>query len=112
MRRGQSRPRIRSTIKRRRPPRWTAEIGLAFGSSIRERRISRKLSQRELGDLTGIDRTFVSAIERGLRQPTLTTLLRIAKALGVSPPGELLDCVDPIVAKGRATTVKARERKD
>ena len=39
------------------------------------------LSQEELGFESELDRTYVSMLERGLRQPTLATLFLLAKAL-------------------------------
>ena len=40
------------------------------------------ISQKELADLTGIDQSDISKIERGASNPTLGTLERIANALG------------------------------
>lgn len=60
-------------------------IHRAFGRVLREYRLKSKLSQEDLALEAGIDRTFVSLLERGKRQPTLETLFRLAKVLGVSP---------------------------
>ncbi len=57
----------------------------AFGRVLRDQRGTRRLSQEELALGAGVDRTFVSQMERGIRQPTLTTLWKLAAALGVSP---------------------------
>jgi len=62
-------------------PRSPAHV--AYGSAIRELRISRGLSQERLADECGMDRTYVSGIERGERNPSLTNILKIAEALGV-----------------------------
>jgi transcriptional regulator with XRE-family HTH domain len=43
------------------------------------------VSQEELADRADIDRTYVSLLERGLRQPTLDTLFRLAAGLNVAP---------------------------
>jgi transcriptional regulator with XRE-family HTH domain len=43
------------------------------------------LSQEKLALEAGVDRTFISPLERGGRQPTLATLWRLAAALGVAP---------------------------
>lgn len=61
------------------------QLSLAFGRVLRERRLAAGLSQEKLALEAGIDRTFVSLLERGGRQPTLTTLWRLAAALGVTP---------------------------
>lgn len=57
----------------------------AFGEVLRQLRISRELSQEELGDVCDSDRTFVSMLERGLVSPTLRTLVKVSTALGVKP---------------------------
>jgi len=62
-----------------------ATISQAFGQVLREARTKAALSQERLALDAGIDRTFVSMLERGKRQPTLETLFRLASVLGVSP---------------------------
>lgn len=57
----------------------------AFGRAVRAAREKLELSQEELGFQSGIDRTYISGIERGVRNPTLKTMLRIATALGTKP---------------------------
>ena len=52
---------------------------------MREQRLSRDLSQEELALAAAVDRTFVSQMERGIRQPTITTLMKLAGALGIQP---------------------------
>jgi transcriptional regulator with XRE-family HTH domain len=56
----------------------------AFGLILREIRVSRNLSQEELAYQCDLDRTFISLLERGKRQPTLTTILKLARTLGVA----------------------------
>ncbi len=43
------------------------------------------MSQEALALKANVDRTFVSQIERGIRQPTLTTLCKLAGALEIQP---------------------------
>jgi len=57
---------------------------------VRLLRTARGWSQEKLGERTGLDRTYVSGIERGVRNPTLTVLEALANGLGVSL-AELLD---------------------
>ncbi|MCR9078965.1 MAG: helix-turn-helix domain-containing protein [Hyphomonadaceae bacterium] len=45
---------------------------------------ARGWSQEELADRAGLHRTYISAVERAVRNPTLTVIARIAKALKVS----------------------------
>jgi transcriptional regulator with XRE-family HTH domain len=61
------------------------QISTIFGQVLREQRISRQLSQEELALAADVDRTFVSQMERGIRQPTITTLMKLAGALGIQP---------------------------
>ena len=64
---------------------------IAFGESVRELRKKRGLSQDDFATAAGIHRTYVGGVERGERNPTLTSIIRIATALQVSP-AELLLC--------------------
>ena len=68
-----------------------------FGLALREARVGAGLSQEALAVKSGLDRTYVSGAERGVRNPTLITLARLSAALGVNP-GEL---VRSIVGEGR-----------
>jgi transcriptional regulator with XRE-family HTH domain len=56
---------------------------VAYGLAIREVRSEHGISQERLAQLAGLDRTYVSGIERGQRNPSLTNLLKLADALGV-----------------------------
>ena len=56
-----------------------------FGSTVRELRKARGLSQEKLALEIGMDLTSVNEIERGKRNPTLMTIVKIAGALGVRP---------------------------
>jgi transcriptional regulator with XRE-family HTH domain len=55
-----------------------------FGKNLRELRKKRNLSQENLADECGLHRTYLGGLERGERNPTLTTMKRIADALHVS----------------------------
>ena len=60
----------------------------AFGQRIRAIRNRRGVSQEGLALQCGLDRTYISGIERGTRNPSLTNILKIATALDV-PPSDL-----------------------
>ena len=75
-----------------------------FGATLREYRTKKGLSQDELAHITGLDRTFISLLERGLRQPSLSTLLQLGGALGVAA-SELVAQVERQVRRnGKART--------
>lgn len=68
------------------PPRDdVAAFNEAFGIAVREVRESQDYSQEGFAFEAEIDRTYVSGIERGVRNPTLRTIHRLATALGVKP---------------------------
>src|SRR4051794_19433416 len=58
------------------------DVGEMVGAAIRQLRIQRGLSLRELGELTGFSISFLSLVERGRSSLALTSLQRVAKALG------------------------------
>jgi transcriptional regulator with XRE-family HTH domain len=55
----------------------------AFGQAVRAARVERGWSQERLAALANVDRTYVSGLERGIRNPALSTQERIAGALGL-----------------------------
>lgn len=61
------------------------ELESVFGEVLREIRHENKLSQEELAFKCGLDRTYISLLERGKRKPTITTVFILAEALMVSP---------------------------
>lgn len=52
-----------------------------FGHNVRHRRRARDLSQEALAEKAELDRTYIGGIERGERNPTIVSAVRIAKAL-------------------------------
>ncbi|OGH15916.1 MAG: transcriptional regulator [Candidatus Levybacteria bacterium RIFCSPHIGHO2_01_FULL_40_58] len=65
------------------------DIRTKFGRNLRKLRDERKLTQEELADKAGMHFTYIGQIERGLRNPSLVNLHKLAKALKVSA-GQLL----------------------
>jgi transcriptional regulator with XRE-family HTH domain len=59
----------------------------AVASTIRHFRTSSGMSQEELADKAGLDRTYISGVERGVRNITLESLEQIIRALAVSTKG-------------------------
>lgn len=57
------------------------ESAQAFGQALRDLRQARGLTQENLAFEAGLERVFISMLERGVRQPTFTTILKLAAAL-------------------------------
>lgn len=75
-----------------RPQVPTAEkIGKLIGDTIRRKRDALGLSQEDFAELSDQHRTYVGAIERGERNPTIHTLAQISAAFGQSPAEFLAD---------------------
>ena len=58
---------------------------IAFGQILRSYRKKAGLSQEKLAAESELDRTYISLLERGLRQPSLTTILQLSKPLQITP---------------------------
>lgn len=61
------------------------DIRRHLGRTVQRLRTERGWSQEELADQSGLHRTYISGIERGIRNPTVTILERLAKALKAAP---------------------------
>ena len=61
----------------------------AFGKVLKAIRKENDLSQEQLALQSGLDRTFISLLERGKRQPSLTSILEVADYLN-TPASELV----------------------
>jgi transcriptional regulator with XRE-family HTH domain len=55
-----------------------------LGLNVRRRREARKLTQEALAERAGLDPTYISGIERGVRNPSILSIARLAKALDTS----------------------------
>lgn len=67
-----------------------------FGAALRECRLRANLTQAALSELAGLTPNYIGLLERGLRNPSFTTVCALANALGVKPGvwfgwGELSD---------------------
>ncbi len=60
------------------------EYFVALGKRIKELRLQKKISQTEIAYICGFDKSNYNTIESGKRNPTLASLLKIAKALNIS----------------------------
>lgn len=59
-------------------------INQKFGQRVRDVRKDLGLSQEELGFKAGLNRTYISDIERGTKNPTIVTIDTLARTLGMS----------------------------
>ena len=60
------------------------DIAARFGQRVRELRKANDLSQEAFAAACGLDRTYISGIERGRRNVSLRNIEVIAKAFGIS----------------------------
>ena len=56
----------------------------AFGSNLRRERERRKLTQEKLAEKADLDPSYISGIERGVRNPSILSVVRIANALSTT----------------------------
>ena len=61
-----------------------------FGNNVRQFREALGMTQENLAEASGLDRSYIGGVERGERNPTLTAILRLASALRIGP-GLLFD---------------------
>ncbi|OIO15918.1 transcriptional regulator [Candidatus Kuenenbacteria bacterium CG11_big_fil_rev_8_21_14_0_20_37_9] len=57
---------------------------IQFGKKLREVRLKKKLSQGDVAKILGVHRSYISGLGRGMRNPSLLTVQKVAKALGVT----------------------------
>ena len=70
----------------------------AFGEVIRELRKAKQISQEKLADVSKLDRSFISLLECGHKQPSLITIFQLAKALNFSA-SKILSLVEEKIKK-------------
>ncbi|MBL6854276.1 MAG: helix-turn-helix transcriptional regulator [Alphaproteobacteria bacterium] len=66
------------------------DIRRTFGANVRRYRVAAGLSQEAVAVKMGVDRAYVSGMERGQQNVTLLTMWHLSEALGVRP-ADLLD---------------------
>lgn len=60
------------------------DIKLLVGKRVKELRNNLRISQEELADLAGLDRTYITSVECGKRNISIVNIEKLAKALKVS----------------------------
>jgi transcriptional regulator with XRE-family HTH domain len=86
---------------------WKAQLE-ALGALLRAQRVAADLSLRELSERTNVSNAYLSQLERGLHEPSLTVLRAITSALGVSL-GSLLDSAGLLEPREADTEPAVRE---
>ena len=71
------------------------DVVALLGRNVRALRLERDMSQEQLALDAGMKRSYLSELERGLRNPTVRVLGRLADALNVEPDA-LLKAGDPV----------------
>ena len=74
----------RKAVKDRAQVQPTGGPKRAFGAVLRECRKKAGISQEQLAEKAGLDRSFISLVERGIQSPNIVVLLRIAEVLGIA----------------------------
>ena len=67
-----------------------SQLVSAFAANLRKLREKKGYSQEELASRAGLDRTYVSGCERGVRNPSLISLEKLASAMDI-PAKDFLD---------------------
>ena len=78
---------------------------VALGRALRRLRLAAGLSQEQLGLEAGVQRNFISLIETGQNQPTITTIFKLATALGMKASELVVEAESERLTKPR---VRAR----
>ena len=60
------------------------DILKAFGLRVKDLRVTRGLSQEKFAELADLHRTYISQLERGIKNPTLTSMEKIANATSIT----------------------------
>ncbi len=86
-------------MRHQRTPLWTlSPEHISLGRAVRLRRAHSGISQEELGFRAALHRNYVGAVERGEINPTLRTLLKLARGLGIAM-SELIHLSEELAAE-------------
>jgi len=76
------------------------DFELPFGAALRRVRLAANMTQEQLGLEAGVQRNFISLIETGHNQPTIGTICKLARVLGLSA-SELVAEAEAEAERGR-----------
>lgn len=80
----------------------------AFGLAVRAARLAMGTSQEQLAHDSGLHRTFISQVERGIKSPSLNSMQRIASALS-TPLDELVRAAVTVLNSPRKAGARTRD---
>lgn len=69
------------------------DLKTIFGTLLKEYRTQKDLTQQELADFTGMDRAYISELERGILMPSLDTFFKLSHELKVKPK-DFIDLIE------------------
>lgn len=72
-----------------------------LGAIVRKRRTEQGISQESLANLAGLHRTYISMLERGIRNPSLTVILQLAEALNTRASTLIADLEAKVTTSAR-----------
>jgi len=81
-----------------------------LGLNVRRWREEKGLTQEALAERADLDPTYISGIERGMRNPSVLSVVRIAKALGITT-SQLMERVDDDNNGSNSEPVRAQRKK-
>jgi CheY-like chemotaxis protein len=91
------------------PDRQT-DLMKALGVAVKTARVRIGLSQEGLADRAQLDRSYMSQIERGIKNATLASIYRIAKALGIDA-SDLVRRMEAVLAEGMQLATEKKDQK-
>jgi transcriptional regulator with XRE-family HTH domain len=83
------------------------DVRRIIGANVRRRRLEADLTQARVAEIMGVDRAYISALERGERNPTVLSLWQVSEALGV----HIASFFDEAVISGDGQSAKKRAPK-
>ena len=97
------------TLARPRKSAFGHLVGQSFGALLQEYRNKAHQSVQELARESEVDRKYIYQLEKGLSQPTLETIFRLANALAIDGT-EIVARTQSLVARASASSVDWRSR--
>jgi len=85
-------------------------VKIAFGRVLKKYREDKGLTQEKLGGEAEYHSTYISQLERGLKQPSLTTIIVLAKCLDIKPEAMIKAVGKKLTIPQRRVTLKKKSK--